>query len=132
MPECQRPQHCPSRRQALATLLALGGCASPPPLPAELTALRAGPGQALLLGETHDNATQHALRRDLLATLLARGDRPALLLEQLDRERQPAVDAASISHSVGGFGSAQGYALIGPDTTAVVPGDTVDVLRLQP
>ena len=95
MPDCQRPQHCLSRRQALATLLALGGCASPPPLPAELTALRAGPGQALLLGETHDNATQHALRRDLLATLLARGDRPALLLEQLDRERQPAVDAAS-------------------------------------
>ncbi|NAZ15861.1 molybdopterin molybdenumtransferase MoeA [Glutamicibacter soli] len=44
----------------------------------------------------------------------------------------PAVDAASISHSVGGFGAAQGYALIGPDTSQVRPGDTVDVLRLQP
>lgn len=44
----------------------------------------------------------------------------------------PAVDAASISHSVGGFGPAQGYALIGPDTSQVRPGDTVDVLRLQP
>lgn len=80
---------------ALAALLALGGCAGSAPLPSEAADLRAGPGQALLLGEVHDNAAQHALRRDLLAALLARGDRPALLMEQLDRERQPALDAAS-------------------------------------
>jgi uncharacterized iron-regulated protein len=84
------------RHVAALALLVLAGCGSPPPtlsLPA--TPLRAGPGQALLLGEVHDNAAQHALRRDLLAALLARGDRPALLLEQFDRERQAALDAAS-------------------------------------
>ncbi len=43
----------------------------------------------------------------------------------------PAVDAASISHAVGGFGASQGYALIDPDTTDVNPGDSVDVLRLH-
>ncbi len=43
----------------------------------------------------HDNAAGHALRHDLLAALLARGDRPALLMEQFDREHQAALDAAS-------------------------------------
>ena len=89
----RRVNRATARRLALAALLALAGCASTPPLPAEVAELRAGTGQALLLGETHDNAAQHALRRDLLAALLARGDRPALLLEQLDRERQSALDA---------------------------------------
>ena len=56
---------------ALAALLALGGCAGSALLPSEAADLRAGPGQALLLGEVHDNAAQHALRRDLLAALLA-------------------------------------------------------------
>ena len=93
------------------TLLALAGCGSllPPSSAASstkssarsaqatppLTQLRAAPGQALLLGEVHDNAAQHALRRDLLAAMLAGGDRPALLLEQFDREHQAALDAAS-------------------------------------
>ena len=95
MPRTRPPLVATARRLALAALLVLGGCAGTGPLPAEVAALRAGPGQALLLGETHDNAAQHALRRDLLAALLARGDRPALLLEQLDRERQGALDAAS-------------------------------------
>jgi len=106
-PQTRHPRRTPARRLALRTgaafasslalgaLLAVGGCTSPAPLPAAAAALRAGPGQALLLGEVHDNAAQHALRRDLLAALLARGDRPALLLEQFDRERQPALDAAS-------------------------------------
>lgn len=82
-------------RLVVAALGLLAGCAGKAPLPADLPALRAGPGQALLLGEVHDNAAQHALRQELLAALLARGDRPALLMEQLDRERQPALDAAS-------------------------------------
>jgi uncharacterized iron-regulated protein len=47
----------------------------------------------LLLGEVHDNAIQHAQRLSAFQTLLARGARPALALEQLDRERQAAIDA---------------------------------------
>ena len=54
---------------------------------------RAAPGQALLLGELHDNADLHALRAQGLAALLAQGDRPALLMEQFDRAQQPALDA---------------------------------------
>lgn len=86
------------RRAAALALLtpllaALGstGCATPP---LAAPAWRAPPGQALLLGEVHDNAAQHALRAQGLAALLAAGDRPALLMEQFDREHQSALDAA--------------------------------------
>lgn len=44
----------------------------------------------------------------------------------------PAVQASSISHSVGGFGAAQGYALVPAGTTQINPGDEVDVLRVIP
>ncbi len=46
----------------------------------------------LLLGEVHDNARGHALRLQALQTLLDSGARPALLMEQFDRELQPGVD----------------------------------------
>jgi len=74
--------------------LLLSACASGPPLPVDAAPGRAGPGQVLLLGEVHDNAAQHALRQQALAALLALGDRPALLMEQFDREYQPAIDQA--------------------------------------
>ena len=45
-----------------------------------------------LLGEVHDNATHHALRLDTFKALLAGGARPALLMEQFDRERQADID----------------------------------------
>lgn len=41
----------------------------------------------------------------------------------------PAVAASRISHSVGGFGAAQGYALIPAGVEQIHPGDTVDVIR---
>jgi uncharacterized iron-regulated protein len=98
----------PNRRQfaltVTVTALLLGGCATAPDSPAaaartelarRAAGWQAGPGQVLLLGETHDNAVQHALRAQALAALLARGDRPALLMEQLDRERQAAIDQAA-------------------------------------
>ncbi|WP_345472697.1 molybdopterin molybdotransferase MoeA [Glutamicibacter ectropisis] len=44
----------------------------------------------------------------------------------------PAVAAGRISHSVGGFGAAQGYALIPDGIQQVHPGDTVEVLRTAP
>lgn len=54
--------------------------------------LRAHP--LILLGEVHDNAQQHALRAKALADYLQGGARPALLMEQFDRNTQPAIDAA--------------------------------------
>ena len=48
----------------------------------------------VLLGEVHDNAVQHALRLEAFDALLATGTRPALLMEQFDRERQPDIDRA--------------------------------------
>jgi uncharacterized iron-regulated protein len=46
----------------------------------------------VLLGEVHDNAAQHALRAEAFSALLARGARPALALEQFDRDKQPLID----------------------------------------
>lgn len=42
----------------------------------------------------------------------------------------PAVHAGSISHSVGGFGAAQGYALVGAERGDVSAGDDVEVIRI--
>jgi uncharacterized iron-regulated protein len=46
----------------------------------------------LLFGEVHDNAAGHALRLNALEALLRTGARPAMLMEQFDRERQTAID----------------------------------------
>jgi hypothetical protein len=46
-----------------------------------------------LLGEVHDNAAQHALRLRAFEALLATGARPALAMEQFDRNRQPRSTA---------------------------------------
>lgn len=43
----------------------------------------------------------------------------------------PAVSAKRISHSVGGFGAAQGYALIGPERADVNAGESVRVIRIN-
>jgi uncharacterized iron-regulated protein len=45
----------------------------------------------VLLGEVHDNAEHHRLRRDVLAALIRDGLRPAVAMEQFDREYQPAL-----------------------------------------
>ncbi len=47
-----------------------------------------------LLGETHDNPAHHRIQLRLLARSAARSVPPALVMEQIDRERQAAVDAA--------------------------------------
>ncbi len=62
------------------------------PLPALIAALRSRP--LVLLGEVHDNVAQHALRTEALRALLDSGARPALLMEQFDREQQGAIDRA--------------------------------------
>ena len=68
----------------------------------------------MLLGEVHDHPPQHALRAEAFAALLATGARPALVMEQFDRERQaeldalraaqPAVDADTLIARIGGPG----------------------------
>ena len=82
----------PGRLPAAAWLLALGlaGCAGGPALTLPPPAAK----PIVLLGEVHDNATQHRLRLQAFRQLLAGGARPALLMEQFDRERQPDIDRA--------------------------------------
>lgn len=82
---------------AAVLVLLLAACAQPPGAAPELQrrlddALRARP--VVLLGEVHDNAQQHALRAQALRHLLEGGARPAVLMEQFDRERQPDLDRA--------------------------------------
>jgi uncharacterized iron-regulated protein len=50
--------------------------------------------QIILLGEVHDNPEHHRLQAEVLRAVLAKGRRPALAMEQFDREFQPAIDAA--------------------------------------
>ena len=77
---------------ALATTCLLAACASHELAPSLDRALQAQP--VVLLGEVHDNAAQHALRAQALQRLLDGGARPALLMEQFDRERQADIDRA--------------------------------------
>jgi uncharacterized iron-regulated protein len=47
-----------------------------------------------LLGEVHDNPELHRLRQALLAALIRDGRRPAIAMEQFDREDQAALERA--------------------------------------
>ena len=55
---------------------------------------RLTPARYVLLGEVHDNPGHHRLRRDLLAALIRDGRRPAIAMEQFDREHQAALQRA--------------------------------------
>ncbi len=72
---------------ALAALL-VSSCQSTSTLVSPVNA------QVLLLGETHDNGEGHRLRTDELRERLQAGWRPAIAMEQFDREQQPALDVA--------------------------------------
>jgi uncharacterized iron-regulated protein len=72
----------------VAAALALAGCAATVPPSSELVLRQ----PVVLLGEVHDNAAQHTLRLRALEARLATGARPALLMEQLDRQRQGEID----------------------------------------
>lgn len=72
----------------IAAVLLAACAAAPQPLPPALQFDR----PLVLLGEVHDNATQHALRLRAFETLLAGGARPVLALEQFDRDKQADVD----------------------------------------
>lgn len=55
---------------------------------------RLAPARYVLLGEVHDNAGHHRLHRDLLAALVRDDRRPAIAMEQFDREYQSALQRA--------------------------------------
>ncbi len=48
----------------------------------------------VLLGEIHDNPEHHRVQRELVAALLRDGRRPAIAMEQFDREHQQALATA--------------------------------------
>ncbi|GAB4058159.1 ChaN family lipoprotein [Uliginosibacterium sediminicola] len=74
---------------AIFILLIASACSSTPALPP-----RWPEGATLsLLGEVHDNAVLHAQRTALLRRWVEAGARPAILMEQFDREQQSRIDA---------------------------------------
>jgi len=55
-----------------------------------------GSASVVLLGETHDNLEHHRRQREVLAQIVATGRRPAVVMEQFDREFQAALDAERV------------------------------------
>ena len=112
-----RPTHLRTVFLAAVCVLATmaGGCATggpdpatPPPRPltdliwdvrtGEFVSLgqllnEAASADHLLLGEVHVNPYHHAAQETILAALVARGRRPAVVFEMMDRDQQPAIDA---------------------------------------
>lgn len=86
----------PARLLASAVALLLAACATRGGPADGMQPTAAAPLQftrpVVLLGEVHDNAAQHALRLAAFKAWLDTGARPALALEQFDREQQPAID----------------------------------------
>lgn len=80
------------RRTAPVLAALLVACATTAPGAAWETRLR---GDAVvLLGEVHDNAEQHRLRLAALQRAFAAGWRPAIAMEQFDRDHQADIDRA--------------------------------------
>ena len=76
---------------AVLASLALSGCAGS--RMAASAASAANP-QVLLLGEVHDNAEGHKLRYEQLRRRVEAGWRPAIAMEQFDREHQALLNKA--------------------------------------
>ena len=71
---------------------ALAACATADAVPAWQQRLAGD--SVILLGEVHDSAAQHRLRLEVLRRAFAAGWRPAIVMEQFDRERQAGIDRA--------------------------------------
>ena len=82
----------PLWRAGTVVLLLVVACAHAPEPDVKSLAAALNSHPIVLLGEVHDNARQHALRAAALRTLVEGGARPALLMEQFDRERQADLD----------------------------------------
>jgi uncharacterized iron-regulated protein len=70
----------------------LAACALAPSAPD--WQVRLGGDTVALLGEVHDNAEQHRLRLAALERAFDAGWRPAIVMEQFDRERQADIERA--------------------------------------
>jgi len=83
------------RLSLLAAGLLLAGCSISSKSP-EPVAAATGPAnpQVLLLGEVHDNAQGHKLRFEELKRRVEAGWRPAIAMEQFDRDKQALLDSA--------------------------------------
>ena len=68
-------------------------------IPVAEAASRITAAQIALLGETHDNPVHHEIQLRVLERRIAAGQRPALVVEQIDTEWQSAVDAARSDHA---------------------------------
>jgi hypothetical protein len=66
------------------------------PLPADAWQSRLRGDTVLILGEVHDNAEQHRLRLEVLHRAFAQGWRPAIAMEQFDRDRQDGIEQARL------------------------------------
>lgn len=84
------------RRAALLLLpmLAAGALQACVHAPAPAPQGAVDPPEVLLLGEVHDSAPGHAARLERLQERLTADWRPAIAMEQFDREQQGALDAA--------------------------------------
>ncbi|WP_427312036.1 ChaN family lipoprotein [Cupriavidus sp. H39] len=79
----------------LAAVVAVlsAGCAASGPAPSTVSAAFAGKPY-VLLGEVHDNAAGQRQRLEALTRAVEQGWRPAIAMEQFDRERQADIDRA--------------------------------------
>lgn len=88
----------PLRRLLPLCVATLAACSSVPCDPAVPVARPLAPqliaSQLVLLGEVHDNAEGHQRRLAAITAAVADGWKPAIAMEQFDREQQPALDAA--------------------------------------
>ncbi|MEO7116300.1 MAG: ChaN family lipoprotein [Caldimonas sp.] len=76
---------------AVAATALLAACATPRPSPWEA---RLRGDAVVLLGEVHDNAALQRRRLAVLERAIDAGWRPAIVMEQFDRERQADIDRA--------------------------------------
>lgn len=81
----------------LLALVMLGGCTTVQKPVAEKAVQSVTPAQVWLLGEIHDNPAAHRQRYALLQQRVEQGWRPAVVLEQFDRENQDLLDKAQKS-----------------------------------
>ena len=59
---------------------------------------RLAAADALVLGERHDNPRHHDIQARVIDGVAARGARPAVVFEMLDRSLQPSVEAVRRAH----------------------------------
>jgi len=95
MPCCARTLRGRNVRAIAAVLVsgAIAACAAPAPPPADWQE-RLGGDAVVLLGEVHDNHELLRLRLAVLERAFAGGWRPAIVMEQFDRERQGDIERA--------------------------------------